>query len=438
MISTLVIDDDAIKREHIVQAIRSIPELAKEDISTAGDLVQARDLLSKRFFDLLILDILLPPIPGAKPTPEAGIQFVKELRLSNTLIKPAHVIGLTAFDSAVTGATPAFTDELWKVIKYDPTTTGWSTQLKTKVLYLLQSKREVQSGKVASYDFDLGILTALWRPELKAVLELPLAWEKRIIANDPTEYYVGAPKIGAQTAQVVAASCSQMGIASAAVLAMKLINHFRPRYLAVCGIAAGVKDAGVNLGDILIVEQSWDYESGKRRANDQGEAVLQPDPHYIPIAADLRERFANCTGNDKYVREIEQSWTAAKPHSPLRAILGPVATGAAVVQDSKIVAAVQDHARKLIGIEMETYGAFFAAQNCCKPRPTPLAAKSVVDFADSQKNDSAQDYAAFTSAQYLWRFALENLLQPGHSAEPPAAQTALPEAAAPQKNAALP
>jgi nucleoside phosphorylase len=410
MIRILVIDDDAVKRGHIIEAIRSIPELAKEDISTAADLVQARDILSKRFFDLLLLDILLPPIPGAEPTSDAGIQFVRELRLSNTLIKPAHVIGLTAFDSALAGADPAFLDELWRVIKYDPTSESWSTQLKTKVLYLLQCKHEVQSGENAAFDYDLAILTALWKPELKAVLDLPLGWQKRVIANDATEYFVGVPKAGAPAIQVVAASCSQMGIASTAVLAMKMIRHFRPRYLAVCGIAAGVKDAGAKLGDVLIVEQSWDYESGKRRTNEQGESVLLPDPHHIPISADLRDRFAECIGKDKYVAEIESLWMATKPASPLRAVLGPVGSGAAVVEDKSLVANVKGHARKLIGIEMETYGAFYAAQNCCKPRPSAFAIKSVVDFADGQKDDSVHEYAAFTSAQYLWRFAHEYLV----------------------------
>ena len=139
---------------------------------------------------------------------------------------------------------------------------------------------------------------------------------------------------------------------------MKLINHFRPRYLAVCGIAAGVKDSGAKLGDVLIVEQSWDYESGKRRTNAEGESELLPDPHYIPISADLRDRFAQCVGKDKYVAEIESLWKSAKPATPLRALLGPVGSGAAVVEDESLVATVKNHARKLIGIEMETYGAF--------------------------------------------------------------------------------
>ena len=275
---------------------------------------------------------------------------------------------------------------------------------------MLQCKREVQTGGNAAYDYDLAVLTALWKPELKAILDLPLGWQKRVIANDPTEYFVGVPRAGSPPIQVVAASCSQIGIAPAAVLAMKLITHFRPRHLAICGIAAGVKGAEVNLGAVLIFEQCWDYESGKRRSDDHGESVLLPDPHHIPISADLRDRFAECIGKDNYVGEIESLWKGAKPKSSLRAVLGPVASGAAVVEDRGLVASVKGHARKLIGVEMEAYGVFYAAQNCCKPRPSAFAIKSVVDFADDQKDDSVHEYAAFTSAQYMWHFVLEHLV----------------------------
>jgi hypothetical protein len=58
---------------------------------------------------------------------------------------------------------------------------------------------------------------------------------------------------------------------------------------------------------------------------------------------------------------------------------------------------------------METYGVFYASQNCCKPRPSPLCIKSVVDLADPKKNIAFHEYGAFTSAQFLWRFAIDHL-----------------------------
>jgi nucleoside phosphorylase len=53
---------------------------------------------------------------------------------------------------------------------------------------------------------------------------------------------------------------------------------------------------------------------------------------------------------------------------------------------------------------MEAYGVYLAAQECSLPRPTCFSLKSVVDFADGDKNDRYQKYAAYTSAQTLKHF----------------------------------
>jgi len=47
---------------------------------------------------------------------------------------------------------------------------------------------------------------------------------------------------------------------------------------------------------------------------------------------------------------------------------------------------------------MEVYGLYAAAAMTGTPRCTPIAIKSVCDFANSEKNDSFQAYAAYTSA----------------------------------------
>jgi nucleoside phosphorylase len=68
----------------------------------------------------------------------------------------------------------------------------------------------------------------------------------------------------------------------------------------------------------------------------------------------------------------------------------------------------QQH-RQLLGIEMETYGVFAAAEEATDPRPIAFSMKSVVDFADANKDDCFQKYASFTSAQAL-KYFVENFL----------------------------
>jgi nucleoside phosphorylase len=57
------------------------------------------------------------------------------------------------------------------------------------------------------------------------------------------------------------------------------------------------------------------------------------------------------------------------------------------------------------GIEMEAYGLYAAAAQSGSPRPTAFALKSVCDFADEQKDDKWQAYAAYTSAEIFRTFA---------------------------------
>ena len=42
----------------------------------------------------------------------------------------------------------------------------------------------------------------------------------------------------------------------------------------------------------------------------------------------------------------------------------------------------------------------YAAVNATEPRPCPIIIKSVCDYADSQKDDRFQKFAAYTSAEF--------------------------------------
>lgn len=53
-----------------------------------------------------------------------------------------------------------------------------------------------------------------------------------------------------------------MGMPAAASLAMKMIMTFRPAFVGMVGVAAGVKGR-TNFGDVIAADPTWDYGSGK-------------------------------------------------------------------------------------------------------------------------------------------------------------------------------
>lgn len=86
-----------------------------------------------------------------------------------------------------------------------------------------------------------------------------------------------------------------------------------------------------------------------------------------------------------------------------------MASVAAVMADGESISRIVKHQhRETLGLDMESYGVMYVAQDCPEPHPTAVVAKGVVDFADGEKDDRFREYAAYASAEVL-RLAIERL-----------------------------
>jgi nucleoside phosphorylase len=275
----------------------------------------------------------------------------------------------------------------------------WAEQLKRKVRHILVASRV--TGPV-THNCDLCVVVALQDTELKALLRLPWSWDISDIVNDGTIYYKGTYKRNGASKLVYAAASPRMGMTAAAVLTTKMICTFRPQYVAMAGITAGIRGS-CEIGDIIAADPSWDYGSGKHHLNN-GASVFSPAPHQIGLNSLVRGKLGLMCTDFSALAEIREGWRGPKPKSALSMHLGPVASGAAVLQDPSIAADIKQQHRKLVGVEMETYGAFAAVDESPHPQPKAFSLKSVCDFADDMKNDDFQGYAAYTSANALQVF----------------------------------
>jgi nucleoside phosphorylase len=218
---------------------------------------------------------------------------------------------------------------------------------------------------------------------------------------------VGTVTRDGTSARVVAAAAIEMGMPASAALVTKLVMQYRPRFLAMAGIAAGVD---LNFGDIIVAEQCWDYGSGKLKTTAEGSSHFAPAPNYIPLEAGMKERLDYFLTHRKHlVAGIQSRWLGNPVGHALRAVSGPVASGAAVVENEAAINAIREHNRKVIGVEMEIYASYLAAKVAPDPRPRTFAAKSVCDFGKPPKTDEYQRYAAFTSAQFVFEFYFDQL-----------------------------
>ena len=259
---------------------------------------------------------------------------------------------------------------------------------------------------VQTFKSDVGIICALQHPELSAVLNAaggPDKWKEVGDARHAHLYRESnlVTSVGKQL-RLVATTSTSMGLTAAAIATTQLVLQFRPRLVVMIGIAAGTRSGGKQFGDVLVADPSVDYNSGKViLAN--GIREFQPDPYPIGLNPRLRSVLNKYRGPNALFTEIRNRWTGATPPTANRLHVGPVGAADQVIDDATRVLEIQKNWRKLIGVEMETYGVYRAVDESPEPKPRVASFKAVCDFA-AEKTDSWQEYAAFVAAEFAIAF----------------------------------
>jgi nucleoside phosphorylase/CheY-like chemotaxis protein len=419
-VSVLILEDDDDKAIAIDRVVRSSASEAR--VVRVSDASAARLRLSQEVFTLLVLDIAVPPIRGRPVQDDAGLSLLDELELGRHLKMPMHIVGLTAHDSILKAVGSRFASRAVTLIRYDAAATDWEQALGARVWFMSRSDAG-SAAETPSYGTDLAIVCALHDPELTAVLSNGWKWRPDRISGDPTIYYRAKFTAGTDQRSAVAAAACQMGMTASAVLAMKMIFQFRPRYIVMAGITAG-RLGEVNGGDVIIANPTWDWGSGKIASAESGEdPVFSSSPGQLPLKPHAREICQFFASQADELGHIRRDWSTP-PAWPLKLRVGPLASGSAVVEHAGTMAQIRGQHRKLIGVEMEGYAIHVAAEEAPEPQPTAIVAKGVVDFGVPGKDDELHAYAAYTSAQvvkrlaerYFWNALPDELLVRGQSA----------------------
>ena len=403
----LIADDSSEKIGNILNLLREIDGFDPRDAEYVLDIKSARAKLFDVFYDLLILDLNMPEELGDVPSIEAGANFVEEIIDTKLIKKPADLIVLTAFDESAQIFKTKIELAGFFVLSYEPLSTEWTSILKSRVDYLMlcHEQRKI-IPKVPKCDF--AILTAV-PIETSAVLALDIEWKQLTIPGDPSVYNYGIINLPFKKIHIIHAQQSEMGMTAAAAMTAKIITHFEPKYILMTGIAAGL-DKDFQFGDIMVGTDIWNYSSGKYEEiseNDTRKVVLSPDPKHIPMSQTLQSTLTSHE-YDGLLDSIKKQYPQTLPvQNGPRVHFGPIACGVAVVASKEIVQQqVKAHGRKTIGLDMESYGVCYAAQTTISKETPVIIVKSISDLADTEKDDSAQPYAAYTSAKFA-----ENLIR---------------------------
>lgn len=408
MINIIIVEDNKDKLINIQELIKTEIDIPEQNVSTAKNVKEAKIIMRNTTFDLMILDLVLPLDEDDKESPENGISFLKTIQTNPTINPPIHIVGLTSFTDLREQYADEFTKYLWHLIEYKGYESDWKEKLKEIFFHLIKVRKEFLNPINFKYDFDIAIICALNNPELDQILKISANWKKLSIKNDATQYFVGNFEREEKKLKIVCASPPQMGMVASATLAMKMINTFKPKYITMTGIAAGYSGNDLGFGDILIADQSYDGTSGKITTLENMEKSFSPNPTPIPLDSDLKEKLRGYE-NHEILSKIKRGYNGKAPNTELKVKVGPLVSVPFVIQNEFEFKSFKENQRKLVGLEMEAFGIFYSANNAPNPKPKPIVIKSVCDFGDSKKDDNYQIYAAYTSAQFFYEFALAEL-----------------------------
>lgn len=410
MLSILIIDDTQEKVDALRKFISGRFESIREaDIIDKNNTSDAFKLMKSRYFDLVMLDLNIPKKERGKVSPQNAVDFLEQVNEFGDLIKqPAHILGITQMQGVPSEFKESFENNLWSLFCYGPEYKEWEDKLERKILYLLNSKRRLRQNP--DYDYDVAIINALSEPEHVVMMDVfGDDWIAEEYDGDKcdTYYTKTLENANGEKIRVVSVSQPQMASTASSALTAKMLYHFRPRYLFMTGIAAAVDPKECSLGDIMVAEECWDGASGKYK-----DGKFYPDPRHLNVDPVMINIFKKAKKNKNLLHEITlgSEFAMSKKLKDVRVHIGQMASVPAVIAMEKKIKEISEHARKLMGIEMETYGVYYAAAHSVEPRPKLWASiKSVSDYATTKKKDSFQEYASYTSAAFLKHVILNEL-----------------------------
>jgi nucleoside phosphorylase len=390
MIRVMLVDDGYEKARSVGEIVNEVGGVLLSHETTA---IAARRRLRNEEFDLLLVDMSLPENVGSAPSDRGGLSLVDLLYFDSAVLLPHNIVFITAKEELMADVSEC-SERGATLCRYSGDSNAWREVVKGQIKFL--QGRQKRSVAVRA---DVVIVTALRDPELSAVLALPYEWQSSRIGTQPTTFHFGRVRRDADELTIVAACTQRKGMPSAAALAAWMAANFKPRYLLMTGICAGVRGK-TNLGDVIVADPTWDWGSGKKTEDDQGSPVFRAAPHQRALNARIADVARECTVDEALSARIRAGWKHAVPGGTFNIRVGPMASGASVVADRTSVSEIAGQQRDLLGIEMEAYAVMAAAEYAPEPTPIGIVIKSVCDYADPEKADNWQAYAAYTSAAF--------------------------------------
>lgn len=235
------------------------------------------------------------------------------------------------------------------------------------------------------------LVVAALEEELKPFLDLYDNWVRRTSPRGDI-YFNCLVELGGVRSEIYAAVSPKYSKVACASHVTRMAHLANPQVAIMVGICAGFTEK-VKLGDLIISDKVYDYESGK----------LVKDILQLDIQSD--ELVPSLMGLVKSNRsEYEAELKKIDKFSGVGVHVGTFACGTAVVVNDEFFNNIRKtHDRNTVALDMESY-AFFEAIKGYSHSCYAVVAKGGCDYATIEKGDSYHDRAAEISATWASYF----------------------------------
>ncbi|MCU7650746.1 hypothetical protein [Pseudomonas piscis] len=383
-IKVLIAEDDDNKARLLESELIALG-VSQQNIITVTNAAETRQALVEHAhtINLMLLDLALPNRGKDTPHASVGLEILRMIVVDGEYVSPDTIVGTTADSEVLIEYENRFRDNLTQILFVAPDVSQWKASLRSLILRIKSSQDAPRDHKV-----DVCFVTALRKPELAAVLKLPIVWGAEQSLGNGVLIQEGTSEINGKVRTFICAHSNQMGMVAASFMMRVIWERYFPKLVFMTGICGGLKDSA--LGDVIIAERSWDWQSGKvlhdgsfESAPDQKEG----NPELVALARGMEASAV-------------EFWTSQESRPSKKPVLhvGPMVSGSSVVEDVALHDRFFSQHRKAIGVDMECYGLYFTTQMSVMPASQALCIKCVSDLADRAKSDNYQEYCSQLSA----------------------------------------
>ena len=409
-VRVIIVEDADDKAVAVEQKLTAISFGVPLVFTRCSNLVGAVQLLQEHFFNVLILDLKIPAL-DRDPTTENSRSLLDQLR-SGKLIAPSCIVGLTAFDDAMSSEANYFAENMFTIAKYNPFDDDWVEVIAQRIRFTLRWAKSLLRAASFTYHSDIVIVTARYENEYVPVRR-KIRWKSG--PSHDNSYFEdcqverGTALFGGKTLSVILFCVGEMGIAASAACASHIIACYRPRCIIMLGMCCGFNHPTApikcRLGDVIIARDSACWDEGRYEERDDHEFFAN---RALPrsIHADLDALIMTMleTEMTEFHRTMRPLWMSAAS-TKLRTSFGlsedlPSVRRGLIVSGSSVIAlqAIGEEVTRRfptsLGFEMELYGVYSAVARAAGVKPAVFGIKGVADFGDGAKKKEFQGLAS--------------------------------------------